>query len=60
MARFRETLWFKKGLIDSEMPELADQLPIEDRYLDDGSVTPVDVAQFSLQALSPSTRRTMQ
>jgi len=58
MARFRETLWFKKGLIDAEMPELADQLPIEDRYLDDGSVTPVDVAQLSLHALSPSTRRT--
>lgn len=57
MTRFRETLWFKKGLDDSEDSDL---LPIEDRYLDDGSVTPADVAQYSLRGveISPNRRRT--
>jgi len=44
MANFRTTLWFKKGELDvqaaqdPEGPGAADLLPVEDRYLDDGSV----------------------
>lgn len=54
--KFRETLWFKKGLLDADAasrasadePAAADTLPIEDRYLDDGSITPSDSRQFGL------------
>ena|SRR5258706_8730571 len=57
---FRETLWFKKGLLDAEQasapaaadddlhPRAADLLPIEDRYVDDGSVSLEDSKQFSV------------
>src|SRR5258705_13338678 len=55
---FRETLWFKKGMLDLEQaeaagaddlhPRAADLLPIEDRYLDDGSVTRDDSNGFSV------------
>ena len=69
MARFRETLWFKKGNDDAEAaqkrqkrgtldPGGIDQLPIEDRYEEDGTLTAVDTAQWSVktgvtQAISP-------
>jgi len=56
MRMFRETLWFKEGFLDAEQPEPGDRLPIEDRYLDDGTVTFEDRAQFSLGSL-PSQRR---
>jgi hypothetical protein len=56
MARFRETLWFKQGMLDAELPEQADLLPIEDRYLDDGSLTTEDVTRFSLEIKSVSRR----
>ena len=56
--KFRETLWFKRGELDAEreatMTETADDepsavmLPIEDRYLDDGSVSATDTATFGL------------
>jgi hypothetical protein len=57
--KFRETLWFKKGELDAEaadraagsgqeLPGAADSLPIEDRYLDDGSIGPEDSASFGL------------
>lgn len=55
---FRETLWFKKGDLDAqEVPAPASDdepssnalLPIEDRYLDDGSVTGSDRVAFSIQ-----------
>jgi len=58
--QFRVTLWFKKGELDayhaeqatSEADELhpgaVDLLPVEDRYLDDGSVTREDSAMFSI------------
>lgn len=42
--RFRETLWFKKGL--QEQTET--QLPIEDRYVDDGNVAPADTKEFGV------------
>lgn len=50
MARFRETLWFKKGNeVPPEQPEAGDsERPIEDRYEDDGSVSGVDHAEFSV------------
>jgi eukaryotic-like serine/threonine-protein kinase len=62
---FRETLWFKKGDVDQmvadakaklaanrpssevELPE--DVRPLEDRYLDDGTVTTEDRKKFSLR-----------
>lgn len=69
MARFRETLWFKKGNDDAEAaqqrqkrgtldPGGIDQLPVEDRYVDDGTLTPIDSAQWSVktgmtQAIQP-------
>lgn len=63
MARtgFRETLWFKKGSQDAEAAQASrakrgtldpggvDQLPVEDRYEDDGSLTAVDTAQWSVK-----------
>ena len=48
--KFRETLWFAKGEKDAQVadeaaqsgdmlaPDAVDLLPIEDRYIDDGSV----------------------
>jgi len=56
MRLFRETLWFKKGFLDTEQREPADLLPLEDRYLDDGSITIEDRAQFSLGSLPPQRR----
>ena len=69
MARFRETLWFKKGNDDAEAaqkrqkrgtldPGGIDQLPVEDRYVDDGTLTAIDTAQWSVktgatQAIAP-------
>jgi hypothetical protein len=56
--KFRETLWFKKGDLDALEAEAAgadaekigavDLLPVEDRYLDDGSVNRDDSAAFGL------------
>ncbi|MDB4963104.1 MAG: hypothetical protein JWP01_3103 [Myxococcales bacterium] len=59
MPSFRETLWFKVGLrdevaaaaaagSDAERPS-AQLLPLEDRYLDDASLTSEDRAQLSLR-----------
>lgn len=59
-AQFRETLWFKRGdLTEPAPPEDADAdadaevpraalLPVEDRYLDDGTVTAADRTTFGL------------
>ena len=54
MTKFRETLWFKKGELDAaaahaEEPVAVDTLPIEDRYLDDGSIGAADTASFSVR-----------
>ncbi len=56
--KFRETIWFKMGSLEPEAKpdpmqseqEIveADVLPIEDRYLDDGSVKPEDSAVYGL------------
>ena len=56
--RFRETLWFKKGVQDAEaaVRELdgehgdapIDTLPIEDRYLDDGTLQRSDTLEYGL------------
>jgi hypothetical protein len=58
--KFRETLWFLKGSKDQEAadeaaqsgdmlaPTASDLLPIEDRYLDDGSVRPSLTEMFGL------------
>jgi len=54
--KFRETLWFKRGelgLDQPKKPEADDEpsavmLPIEDAYLDDGSVSSDDTATFGL------------
>ncbi len=56
-SKFRETLWFKKGDLDAKAAQAggdepigaADLLPIEDRYLDDGSVNNDDSAAFSMR-----------
>jgi hypothetical protein len=56
MAKFRETLWFKKGELDAvaahdpEGPGAADLLPIEDRYRDDGSVSGADTESFGVRS----------
>jgi hypothetical protein len=47
--RFRETLWFKKGLQEETEPASdSSQLPIEDRYVDDGTVAPADTKEFGV------------
>jgi hypothetical protein len=58
---FSVTLWFKKGELDAGQaleaaqgeddlhPGAFDLLPIEDRYIDDGSVTAEDASAFSLR-----------
>ena len=56
MSKFRETLWFKKGDLDVKAAEdpdglgAADLLPVEDRYLDDGSVAPADTSAFGVHS----------
>ena len=56
MSNFRETLWFKKGELDVEAaqdpegPGAADLLPVEDRYLDDGSVAAADTSAFGVHS----------
>ena len=50
MARFRETLWFKKGTeVPPEQPATGGvDRPIEGRYDDDGSISLIDHVQFSV------------
>jgi hypothetical protein len=50
MATFRETLWFKTGLTTEHDDAPSDQLrPVEDRYLDDASLTAEDRKELSLR-----------
>jgi hypothetical protein len=62
MGKFRETMWFKKGELDEAaaaaaagahegelMHDKADALPIEDRYLDDGTLDRRDAERLSLR-----------
>jgi hypothetical protein len=64
-GKFRETMWFKKGELDAAAAEAAakapktpdalpvsdkaDELPVEDRYKDDGSITAKDRERLSLR-----------
>ena len=60
MLKFRETLWFKKGELDSHeaaraaegdddlAPGAVDLLPREDRYRDDGSLTRTDSHSYGI------------
>lgn len=61
-GRFRETMWFKKGELDAAAAQAAaqkspdelssdkaDELPIDDRYSDDGSLTRDDQDRLSLR-----------
>lgn len=61
-GKFRETMWFKKGQLDAEAAERAkssdgesvdsdkaDEMPMEDRYADDGSLSHEDKHKFSLR-----------
>jgi hypothetical protein len=51
MSKFRETLWFKRGdLVDVESDDDATDLPIEDRYLDNGDVTYTESVMFGLHS----------
>src|SRR4051812_40302577 len=59
-AKFRETLWFKKGEKDAQVaaetdphdtmaPKAADLMPIEDRYNDDQEdLAPIDSIAFGI------------
>jgi serine/threonine protein kinase len=59
-AKFRETMWFKKGELDEAVaaagvpegelvPEKADSIPMEDRYKDDGTLSAADRERLSLR-----------
>src|SRR5262245_32155894 len=56
MSKFRETLWFKRGdaveapVGDDGQPHDSER-PIEDRYLDDGSVTREDTSAYSVRTM---------
>ena len=49
MANFRETNWFKRGeLVDVLPADDSVELPIEDRYLDEGNTTYTDSALYGV------------
>jgi hypothetical protein len=63
-GKFRETMWFKKGELDSQaavtaeeerartgksVNDKADSLPMDERYKDDGSITHGDKDKYSLR-----------
>ncbi|HLL20764.1 MAG TPA: hypothetical protein VK427_01475, partial [Kofleriaceae bacterium] len=64
-GKFRETMWFKKGELDSEAAvaaaeerartgkdasaDKADSLPMDERYKDDGSISRGDKEKYSLR-----------
>ena len=50
MANFRETNWFKRGelVVEGDPDEQQVELPIEDRYLDDGGTTCTDTALYGV------------
>jgi hypothetical protein len=51
MKNFRETLWFKRGELERDIPvdESRGELPVEDRYHDDDSVTSSDSIHFGVR-----------
>lgn len=49
MGNFRETNWFKRGeLVEGEPDERQGELPIEDRYRDDGGTTCTDSVLYGV------------
>jgi hypothetical protein len=63
-GKFRDTMWFKKGELDAQAAlaaadehartgnvahDKADQLPIDERYKDDGSLSHTDKQLYSLR-----------
>ncbi len=49
MANFRETNWFKRGeLVDVLPEEDSVELPVEDRYLDEGNTTYTDSVLYGV------------
>ncbi|HEX3480892.1 MAG TPA: serine/threonine-protein kinase [Kofleriaceae bacterium] len=63
-GKFRDTMWFKKGELDAQAalaaadehartgnvaPDAADQLPIDERYKDDGTLSHTDKQLYSLR-----------
>jgi hypothetical protein len=63
-SKFRDTMWFKKGELDSQAAQAAadehartghvtsdkaDHLPIDERYKDDGSLSHTDKQLYSLR-----------
>jgi len=49
MAKFRETNWFKRGeLVEAITEEERVELPIEDRYLDEGTTTNTDSVMYGV------------
>jgi serine/threonine-protein kinase len=64
-GKFRETMWFKKGDLDTQAaidaaeerartgkdvaPDKADSLPMDERYKDDGSISARDKEKYSLR-----------
>jgi len=63
-SKFRETMWFKKGELDAQAAQAAaeehartgkvtsdkaDQLPLDERYKDDGSLSHSDKDKYSLR-----------
>lgn len=74
-GKFRETMWFKKGELDEEaaaqaaatpapggapVSDKADELPMEDRYGDDGSLTTSDESRLSLRTGSTQMMRAVK
>lgn len=64
-GKFRETMWFKKGELDAQAAQAAadeharsgkitsdksDQLPLDERYKDDGSLSRTDKELYSLRS----------
>jgi serine/threonine-protein kinase len=71
-AKFRETMWFKKGELDAEAAahaakgkddkalDKADAMPMEDRYSDDGSITDRDRDRLSLRTGDTASRQAVR
>jgi hypothetical protein len=74
-GKFRETLWFKKGELDAQAAETAaeehartgkltsdkaDQLPIDERYQDDGSLSRSDKHKYSLRTGSTTSNTALR
>lgn len=75
-GKFRETMWFKKGDLDTQAAILAaeersrtgkeadsdhvDSMPIDERYKDDGSITRGDKERYSLRTGATQTMEALR